>query len=241
MTVLVAGTNTPLDSDAGKALIDHLRARSGQDGLTVLVGGFQATSLDLDRIAYGNFPYAILFILLTTYVLLLITFRSVLIPLKAVLMDALSVAVTFGVLVHLFQWGHLGLFSAVPFIDVITPILLFCVLFGLSMDYEVFLLSRMREEWLHTYHNEYAVARGLEKTAGVITSAALLFIIVTGAFAFAKMETTQEIGVGMAIAVLVDATIIRLLLVPATMRLLGRWNWWLPGRPLPPRQSKRTG
>ncbi len=232
-TVLKLGTTAPLDSPTGKALIDHLRARSGQDGLQVLVGGFQATSLDLDRILYRNFPYTILFIAGTTFVLLLISFRSLLLPLKAILMDALSVAATFGVLVHLFQWGDLGLFKPEAFIDALTPILLFCVLFGLSMDYEVFLLSRMREAWLHTPDNTRAVTRGLEDTAGVITGAAVLFILVTGAFAFAVMETTQEVGVGMAVAVLVDSTVIRLLLVPATMRLLGRWNWWLPGRPLP--------
>jgi RND superfamily putative drug exporter len=101
------------------------------------------------------------------------------------------------------------------------------------MDYQVFLLSRIREEWLRTGDNQAAVARGLEKTAGVITSAASLFVIVTGAFAFASLVTTQQIGVGMTVAVLLDATVIRLLLVPATMRLLGRWNWWLPGRPAP--------
>jgi RND superfamily putative drug exporter len=140
-----------------------------------------------------------------------------------------SVGATYGALVYVFQWGNLG-FPRVAFIDAIIPILLFCVLFGLSMDYEVFLLSRIREEWLQSKDNRAAVASGLEKTAGVITSAACLFVIVTGAFTFASLVTTKEIGVGMTVAVLVDATFIRLLLVPATMRLLGRWNWWLPGR-----------
>jgi RND superfamily putative drug exporter len=113
---------------------------------------------------------------------------------------------------------------------------MFCVLFGLSMDYEVFLLSRIREEWLRTQRNTQAVALGLEKTGGVITNAALIFVIVSGAIAFTSLISTKEIGLGMAVAVLVDATVIRTLLVPATMRLLGRWNWWLPGRPLPPPQ-----
>ncbi len=102
------------------------------------------------------------------------------------------------------------------------------------MDYEVFLLSRIREEWLRTHDNRQAVAYGLEKTGGVITNAALLFVIVTGAFTFTSLVATKEIGLGMTVAVVVDATIIRSLLVPATMRLLGRWNWWLPGRSLPP-------
>jgi putative drug exporter of the RND superfamily len=129
-------------------------------------------------------------------------------------------------------------FTSDGFVDSTIPILLFCILFGLSMDYEVFLLSRIHEEWLRTHNNRYAVARGLEKTGGVITNAALLFVIVTGAFTFTRLVITKEIGLGMTTAVLVDATIIRTLLVPATMRLLGRWNWWLPGRPLP---RERTG
>ena len=115
---------------------------------------------------------------------------------------------------------------------------MFCVLFGLSMDYEVFLLSRVYEEWLSTENNRYAVARGLEKTGSVITNAALIFAIVAGAITFTSLVGTKEIGLGMTVAVLVDATIIRSLLVPATMRLLGRWNWWLPGRALPPRQNE---
>ncbi|MDQ2907314.1 MAG: MMPL family transporter [Chloroflexota bacterium] len=240
-TVLIVTSNTTLDSNEGKALIDHLRTASMKpaQGLHIRVGGLQALSLDLDRALYRNFPQMIFFILVATYLLLLLMFRSVLLPLKAVLMNTLSVAVTYGALVFVFQWGNFG-FTHVAFIDAITPILLFCILFGLSMDYEVFLLSRIREEWLRTQNNQVAVVYGLEKTAGVISSAALLFVIVTGAFAFTSLVTTQEIGVGMTVAILVDATIIRLLLVPAMMRLLGRWNWWLPGRPLPPRQSKGT-
>ncbi len=161
-------------------------------------------------------------------------FRSLLLPLKAILMNSLSVSVAYGVLIYIFQWGHfsnvLG-FTTDGFIDDTIPIILFCIVFGLSMDYKVFLLSRIREEWLRTRDNRQAVARGLAKTGGVITNAALLFVIVTGAFTFTTLVVTKEIGVGMTVAVLVDATIIRSLLVPATMRLLGRWNWWLPGRP----------
>ena len=235
-TVIVAQSDTTLESDQGKALIEHLRADAPATSqrLDIRVGGLQALSLDLDSALYRNFPRTILVILATTYLLLLLMFRSVLLPLKAVLMNTLSVGATYGALVYVFQWGNLG-FPRVAFIDAIIPILLFCVLFGLSMDYEVFLRSRIREEWLQSNDNRAAVASGLEKTAGVITSAACLFVIVTGAFAFASLVTTKEIGVGMTVAVVVDATFIRLLLVPATMRLLGRWNWWLPGRPMPPR------
>jgi RND superfamily putative drug exporter len=237
-TLITVNDDTKVDSAAGKALIDSLRAgdKRSAGGLTVLVGGFQAISLDFNRYLYDNFPRAILFILIATFILLLLMFRSLLLPLKAVLMNMLSVSAAYGVLVFVFQWGHfsdiLG-FTPNGFIDSTIPILLFCLLFGLSMDYEVFLLSRIREEWLRTRNNRHAVALGLEKTGGVITNAALLFVIVTGAFTFTSIVITQEVGLGMTVAVLVDATIIRSLLVPATMRLIGRWNWWLPGRPMP--------
>jgi RND superfamily putative drug exporter len=242
ITLITAITDTQLDSSQGNALIDDLRAgdKAAGQGLTVLVGGNQANDLDFDRYLYGNFPLSILFILGSTYVLLLLMFRSLFLPLKAILMNVLSVGACLGVLVFVFQWGHLSNvlnFTATGYLDSIAPILLFCILFGLSMDYEVFLLSRVQEEWLRTHNNRYAVARGLAKTGGVITNAALLFVIVTGAFTFTSILTTKEIGLGMSLAVLVDATIIRTLLVPATMRLLGRWNWWLPGRKLPPKQE----
>ena len=235
-TYIVVHTNTTLDSDAGKALVDHLRAgdsAAGQ-GLTVQVGGVQAIYLDFDRYLYSNFPKAILFVLAATFVLLLLMFRSLLLPLKAILMNVLSISAAYGVLVFVFQWGHFSnilSFTSSGFIDSLLPIVLFCVLFGLSMDYEVFLLSRVREEWLRTHDNTLAVARGLEKTGSVITNAALLFVMVTVAFTFASLIVTKEIGLGMTVAILVDATIIRTLLVPATMRLLGKWNWWLPGLP----------
>ncbi len=242
ITLITAQSNTVFDSAAGKDLISQLRAgdKAAAQGLTVLVGGAQAGDVDYIDAVYGNFPWAILFILLTTYVLLLIMFRSLLLPLKAILMNVLSISATYGVLVFVFQWGHfsnvLG-FTATGSLDSSIPIVLFCVIFGLSMDYEVFLLSRIREEWLRTADNRQAVARGLEKTGGVITNAALLFVIVTGAFTFTSLLATKEIGLGLTVAVVVDATIIRSLLVPATMRLLGRWNWWLPGRALPPLPS----
>lgn len=243
-THIVVNTDTKLDSDAGKALVDRLRANeqmAARDGLSMQVGGIQAIYLDFDRYLYGNFPRAILFVLGATFVLLLLMFRSLLLPLKAILMNVLSISAAFGVLVFVFQWGNfanvLG-FTSNGFIDSLVPIVLFCILFGLSMDYEVFLLSRIREEWLRTRNNTLAVARGLEKTGSVITNAALLFVMVTVAFTFTSLIVTKEVGLGMTIAVLVDATIIRSLLAPATMRLLGRWNWWLPGRPIPQEQRE---
>jgi putative drug exporter of the RND superfamily len=241
ISLITVMTYAKVDSSEGKALVNNLRAgdqRAGQ-GLAVLVGGNQADSLDFNNYLYSNFPRAVLFILVTTYILLLIMFRSVFLPLKAILMNVLSVSACLGVLVFIFQWGNLSNildFTSSGFLDSIIPILLFCILFGLSMDYEVFLLSRIREEWLLTHNNRWAVARGLEKTGGVITNAALLFVIVSGAFTFTSIVVTKEMGLGMALAVLVDATIIRSLLVPATMRLLGRWNWWMPGRRLPAEQ-----
>ncbi|MGO8947184.1 MAG: MMPL family transporter [Ktedonobacterales bacterium] len=240
-TVITLTSNTKLDSSQGTGLVDTLRAGSQREapGFRVQIGGTQALSLDFTRHLYSNFPRTILFILVTTYLLLLLMFRSLLLPLKAVLVNVLSLAASYGVLVFVFQWGHFsGLlnFTSTGFLDSTMPILIFCVLFGLSMDYEVFLLSRIREEWLRTHNNRYAVARGLEKTGGVITNAALLFAIVTGAFTFTSLVTMKELGLGMTVAVLVDATIIRTLLVPAAMRLLGRWNWWLPGHNLPVEQ-----
>jgi uncharacterized membrane protein YdfJ with MMPL/SSD domain len=239
--IITVKTDAALNSTEARDLVNHLRAnRAEGQGLTVQVGGFQAVTQDFNNYLYGNFPKAILFILGATYVLLLLMFRSVFLPLKAILMNVLSVSAAYGVLVLVFQWGYgSGFLNFTPlgFIDSTIPILLFCVLFGLSMDYEVFLLSRIREEWLKTKDNRYAVARGLEKTGGVITNAALLFVIVTGSFTFTSVVTTKEIGLGMTIAVIVDALVIRTLLVPATMRLLGRWNWWLPGLPLPPKQT----
>ncbi len=241
-TVITLSSKAKLDSVPSKNLIVTLRNgdKAPADGLNVYVGGIQAISLDFNNYLYGNFPRAILFILIATYLLLLIMFRSALLPLKAIVMNVLSVGAAYGVLVMVFQFGWLSNllgFQADGFLDSTIPILLFCILFGLSMDYEVFLLSRIFEEWQLTKNNRYAVARGLEKTGGVITNAALLFVIVTGAFTFTRITTTKEIGLGMTIAVLVDATIIRSLLVPATMRLIGRWNWWLPGLPVPPKQK----
>jgi len=176
----------------------------------------------------------LLFVFGVTFVVLFLMFGSVVLPLKALVMNALSIGATFGVLVWIFQDGNMtGLLSFEPsgFLVIQLPVLLFGIVFGLSMDYEVFLLSRVKEEYDRTGDNTQAVAKGLQHTGRIITSAALLFIVVTGAFATADIIIIKSLGVGMAIAVALDATIVRALLVPATMRLMGRYNWWAP-RPL---------
>jgi uncharacterized membrane protein YdfJ with MMPL/SSD domain len=166
-----------------------------------------------------------------TFVLLTVLFRSLVIPAKAVLMNLLSLFAAYGFLVLVFQHGFgadlLG-FSSVGFVNWVTPVMLFCILFGLSMDYEVFLLTRIREFRDRGLGTRDSVAMGLERTGGVITGAALIMIVVFSAFAFSPIIVIKEVGLSLAVAVFVDATIIRVLLVPSVMRLLGPWSWWLP-------------
>jgi RND superfamily putative drug exporter len=166
-----------------------------------------------------------------TFVLLFLAFGSVVLPLKAIVMNVLSLSATFGVVVWIFQEGHLsGLLQFAPTgtIDPTMPILMLAIIFGLSTDYEVFLLSRIRERYDMTGHNTEAIASGLQRTGGVITSAALLLVIVVGAFSASGITFIKLMGVGMIVALIVDASIVRVMLVPATMRLLGRANWWAP-------------
>jgi RND superfamily putative drug exporter len=187
---------------------------------------------------FGNIGYrrataaTVGFVLLVIGIVLFLLFGSVVLPVKAVLMMLLSISASFGALVWIFQEGNLaGLlhFDPLGYTIAGNPIIMFCLLFGLSMDYEVLLLSRIQEAYRRTGDNTAAVADGLARTAGVITGAAAVMVAVFGAFALADTITIKSLGVGMAIAVALDATIIRVLLVPATMRLLGRWNWWAPG------------
>ena len=200
-------------------------------GATVVVTGAPAFGVDFVNQAYGAFPWLVAAVLVISYFLLVRAFRSVLLPIKAVFMNLLSVAATYGVLVLCFQHGAgrdlLGLHAS-PQIDGWIPIFLFAMLFGLSMDYEVFLLTRMREEWDHTGNNEHAVAAGLERTGRIITAAAVIMIAAFSGFATGRFVGLQEFGIGLAAAILLDATVVRALLVPATMKLLGRWNWYLP-------------
>jgi len=201
-------------------------------GSQVAVGGYVAGAVDFQAELLGRFPMIILLVLGVTGVMLAIAFRSVLVPIKAVIMNSLSVTATFGLIVLVFQHGvgarEFGLDGATEAIFVAVPVLVFAVVFGLSMDYEVFLLSRIKEAFDRTGRNTEATMEGVSTTASVITSAALIMIVVFGAFAFARVLMVQFLGFGLAIAVLLDATVIRMVLVPAFMHLAGRWNWW-PG------------
>jgi RND superfamily putative drug exporter len=219
-----------------RELVHDLRSGTGAlappPGTTVLVGGGAADVEDVVTGIGAQFPRTAVFILVTTFIVLLLLLRSALLPLKALAMNSLSIVASFGALVWIFQDGNLSaLFGTRPlgFVETTQPVILFCVLFGLSMDYEVFLLTRMRESWEATGDNPTAVAHGLERSGRIATSAALIVIVVAGSFAFADIVLIKALGVGIAIAVALDATVVRALLVPATMRLLGRWNWWLPG------------
>ncbi len=212
-------------------LIPVIRATDPGDGITTQVGGSAASGHDFLVSQAERAPYAVGLTLVASGMILFLLFGSVVIPIKAVIMTLLSITASFGAMVWIFQEGNLsGLLNFEPLGYTIAgnPIIMFSVIFGLSMDYEVLLLSRIQEAYRRTGDNTASVAEGLAKTAGVITGAALIMVSVFAAFALADIITIKSIGVGMAIAVAVDATIIRVLLVPATMRLLGDWNWWAP-------------
>jgi uncharacterized membrane protein YdfJ with MMPL/SSD domain len=210
----------------------YLPAARFPPGAEVLLSGAPAFGVDfLDR-AYSAFPWLILAVLVVSYLLLLRAFRSVVLPAKAVIMNLLSVSATYGVLVLAFQhgWGEPFGLEQSPQIEGWIPIFLFAMLFGLSMDYEVFLISRIREEWELRHDNEHAIAYGLEHTGRIITAAAIIMIAAFSGFLAGSFVGLQEFGLGLAAAILLDATIVRAILVPATMKLLGPWNWYLPER-----------
>jgi putative drug exporter of the RND superfamily len=228
--VIVAYTSFLPNDAQNKALLAELRAME-LPGLTLLVNGGTAEIVDVVDLMYADFPKAIALVVAATYLVLLVLFRSVLLPLKAVLMNGLSILASYGALVWVFQEGNLSRylgFTGLGFVEASLPVIMFCVLFGLSMDYEVFLLSRIREEWERTGNNTQAVAVGLQRSGRIITSAALLVVVVAGSFVTADVVLIKALGFGIALAVFLDATVVRALLVPSTMRLLGEWNWWLP-------------
>jgi len=198
----------------------------------VYVGGATAMFIDMSERIEQRLPWFIGAVILLSVLLLMVVFRSIAVPVKAAVMNLLSIGAAYGVIVAVFQWGWgrslFGVDESVPIVSFL-PMMLFAILFGLSMDYEVFLLSRIREEYLARRDNDSAVIEGISATARVITSAALIMISVFAAFALSDDPTIKMFGLGLATAVLVDATIVRVVLVPATMRLLGDWNWWLPG------------
>ena len=224
-----AGTHAAMD------LVRHIRETYVPDarfaaGTDVVVTGAPAFGVDFIDVAYGAFPWLVLAVLVLSYLILLRAFGSIVLPAKAVLMNLLSVAATYGALVLVFQHGlgeSIGLQETAQ-IEAWIPIFLFAMLFGLSMDYEVFLLSRMREEWDRLHDNEAAVAGGLEHTGRIITAAAIIMIAAFAGFTAGSFVGLQEFGIGLSAAILLDATIVRMLLVPALMKLLGTWNWYLP-------------
>jgi RND superfamily putative drug exporter len=218
-------------STAAQDLAARIAALPPPGAGRLYVAGASMTVHDYVTALYDRFPWIVAIVLAVTFAVLLLFLRSLLLPFKAVLVNLLSLLAGYGAMVWVFQDGHLerllGFLSAGS-VDADLPILLFCTAFGVSMDYEVFLLSRMREEWLASADNERAVGRGLARTGRIVTSAALIIVVVAGSFAFTSIVVTKAIGVGLAVAVALDATVVRVLLVPAAMRLLGAWNWWLP-------------
>ena len=213
--------------DERSDLIDDLSM--GEDGV-LMVAGFSAYSLDVLDAIVENLPIAIIFIFSSTIVLIFIQVRSVIIPIKAIIMNILSISASFGMLVFVFQWGNgaeLLNFTPQP-IEATNPVIMFCIVFGLSMDYEVLMLSRIHEEWEVTGDNTQAVANGLQKTGRLITGAAAIMVVVFMAFGLSSVVILKQIGLGLALAILLDATIVRALVVPSTMRLMGKWNWWSP-------------
>jgi RND superfamily putative drug exporter len=234
-TVLIRATSRSGQTDpASKELVRRLRSLTPPSGMSLLVGGGTAGVLDYAEGLYKDFPRALGFVVASTYLLLFLLFRSAILPIKAILMNLLSITASFGALVIVFQDGALADllgFTPLGFVEASLPIVLFCLLFGVSMDYEVFLLSRVKEAFDGSGDNRRSVAEGLARSGGIITSAAAIIVLVSGAFMAADIVLIKALALGGALAVLLDATLVRALLVPATMRLLGNWNWWAPGRP----------
>jgi RND superfamily putative drug exporter len=199
----------------------------------VRVGGATAFNSDFVDLVSGSMWKILLFVLVFSYLVLFLLLRSVLLPLKAVILNLLSVAAAYGVLVMVFQYGWFdGLlgYNSLGYVNAMTPPFLLAIVFGLSMDYEVFLLSRIRERYDATGDSKRSVAEGLRASAATISSAALIMVAVFGVFAGTGTPSIKEIGVGMSVAIALDATLVRLILVPATMEIMGKWNWWLPRR-----------
>jgi RND superfamily putative drug exporter len=220
---------------ASEALVERLRdevvpAAGFPEGTNVYVGGQAAAGLDFLDKTYGVFPWLVAAVLLATYFLLLRAFRSLLLPLKAIILNVLSIAAAYGLLVVAFKWGGGEALGLIQY-DQITgwiPVFLFALLFGLSMDYEVFLVTRMREEWDATKDNVAAVSLGLAKTGRLVTAAGLIMFAAFMGFVVGSFVDLQQFGFGLAAAIIIDVTVVRALLLPSAMRLFGRWNWWLP-------------
>jgi uncharacterized membrane protein YdfJ with MMPL/SSD domain len=235
---VIFATRHEYGSEAAQAFVRRLRGTLIPEaqfpaGVDVEAGGAPPQGVDFLHQAYGAFPWLVLAVLVLTYLLLMRAFRSLILPLKAVLLNLLSVAAAYGALVLTFRFGVgkdvLGLYQF-PQIEGWIPIFLFAMLFGLSMDYEVFLVSRMREVWDETLDNVKAVAIGLERTGRIITAAGVIMVAAFCGFMAGSIVGLQEFGAGLAVAIFLDATIVRAVMVPALMAVMGRWNWWLPER-----------
>ena len=238
VTYVIYAINGPSTSKESHDFVADLREERNDFTSTLLTGedsslnvaGFAAYSLDTLWAIQDNLPIALAFILIATIVLIFIQVRSIVIPIKAIVMNILSISASFGMLVFVFQWGYgadLLNFTPQP-IEATNPVIMFCIVFGLSMDYEVLMLSRIHEEWERTGDNTLAVANGLQKTGRLITGAAAIMVVVFSAFGLSSIIILKQIGFGLALAILLDATIVRALVVPATMRLMGEANWWSP-------------
>ena len=237
-TLVTVKSNADEHDESTRSLVRDLRSAE-LDNLKVQVAGQTASELDTIAAIERRLPLVLAVIMVATFITLSLLLQSLILPIKAIFANLLSMGASFGALVFIFQWGHfrrLLNFQPVGYIDVLLPVVLFCVLFGLSMDYEVFLLTRIKETFDElrengtslNKNNTASVIIGLEQTGQLITSAALLVIIVTSAFAFTSLIFVKALGLGIAIAIAIDTTLIRIILVPATMKLMGKWNWWTP-------------
>jgi len=226
-TYIMVEIDAPYDSAEAAEYVKDLQDGAINTDLTYTVGGRAKFNQEIYEEIGTQTPKGLLLIVSATFLILMFAFRSILIPLKAILMNILSLGAAFGLIVWIFQEGHLGV-DANP-IALMIPIFIFAIVFGLSMDYEVFLISRIREIYLETGDNDKATLEGLTTTSRIITSAAAIMIAVTGAFAFTDIVPVKQVGVGVALAIFIDATLIRMVLVPSLMKLLGKWNWWFPG------------
>ena len=230
IVLLDAVSNQPASSDGARAILRAIRAESIGNGGQILVTGNTASDVDIINYIIDKTPLAVGFVVLVTYLVLFLLTGSLVLPLKAVVLNLLSISASFGALVWIFQDGHLSqqLGFTAQSIDPSVPVILFAIVFGMSMDYEVLLISRIQEEYVRTGDNRHAIAEGLERSGRLITGAAAIMVAVFLAFGLAEVVLIKSIGIGLAIAVALDATIVRALIVPAVMRLMGDFNWWAP-------------
>lgn len=231
ISVITIISKYPHDSQKTKELIKKLRDTELGHGLTILVTGTSANTLDVLSCIAKKFPYAFMWVLVFTYIVLLVLLRSIVLPLKAIIMTILSLSASYGALVFVFQYGYLHQllhFEPQGMIDITLLIIIFCALFGFSMDYEVFLLSRIKEEYEQSHNTIKSIVYGIDHSSKIISSAAIIVILICCSFMSADILLVKAFGMGIAVAIFVDAFLIRTILVPSTMAILGRWNWYLP-------------